>query len=187
MRSYVFPVALCALLATANVEAQGGGMLNQKSPMVTQSIAFANGASIELKYKSLTWGSGASVENVAKGDAEKFTARSASSPLGSATVTQGVTLGDQSLAAGEYKLYFGRNDAGWTMVMEGKDGAKHVWPLALKAGDKMNTRLTLALSAGEKDTDARLMVAFGKESCTVGCSAGAEKSAEKSAAKPGKD
>lgn len=175
MRSYVFPVALCALLTAANVEAQRGGMLNQRSPILTQSIAFANGASIELKYKSLNWGSGKSVENVAKGDPEAFTKSSAGSPLGSATVKQSVTVGDETLAAGEYKLYFGRDDDGWTLVIE-NDDAKHVWSLDLKEGDKMNTRLVIALTAGEEDTQANLKIAFGKEACTIACSTAAEKS-----------
>lgn len=187
MRSYVFPVALCAFLAGTSLQAQAMGSANSSAPTVSQSISFANGAALTIEYKSITWASGKTMSALM--DAEKganmrsrVNQQAERSPLGSVTVEKSVTLGGKTIDEGEYKMYFTiDDDNAWHLVMASEE-AKHDWKLPLTEGDKMTTRLTMALMAGEKDTDANLMVAFGKQSCTVGCSA----SMEKAAASPGK-
>lgn len=184
MRSYVFPVALCALLASANVQAQRMGSSNSGAPTVSQSIKFSNGAALSIEYASITWASGSTMDRIASDDSGRFRQRINSSaeknPLGSATVTKAVTLGGKVVKAGDYKLYFTLDEKNaWHMVMA-SGSTKHDWKLPLEEGSKMKSRLTMSLSAAKQDSAANLAVSFGKMSCEVGCSSKVQASSKPS-------
>lgn len=171
----LFLVATTLVALSLPLAAQRGGSANRSAPKVGQSIEFAGGASVELKYRSLTWAGGQFMERL-KTDAgrEQTNADLKANPTGTLTCSTDVTLGGTAVKAGTYKLYF-EVDAqqSFHLVLANEAGAETKWKLTLAEGNDMNTRLTLTLTAGKSDKEANVGIAFGKMSCTVGLSTAA--------------
>jgi hypothetical protein len=176
MRTLLSALVLGAFAAA--LPAQQMGSVNASAPTVTQSIKFANGASLSIEYKSITWAQGRTMDALKDAERgarmrERVNAQAERAPLGSAAVASAVTIGDQTVKAGDYKLYFTIDDENaWHLVLAAEEGdAKHTWKLDLKDTEKAQSRLVVGLMAGAKDTEATMKIAFGSSACTVACSA----------------
>ena len=159
-------VAIGFAMLTCPAFAQKMGSANRNAPSVTQSITFAGKQTIELTYTAITWAEGnwaKAVESKDDSMRKMINDQADKTPLGSLKVSADTMIGGKKVAAGTYKLAFTLSDTyQWTLVLAG-DKEKLSWPLDLKDGEggKQMKRLTLALQAGDKDTNATIHIAFG--------------------------
>ncbi|MEZ5963970.1 MAG: hypothetical protein R3F56_09020 [Planctomycetota bacterium] len=183
MRSSLF-AATAALFLSLPIAAQRGGMANRNTPTVTQSIAFTNGNSVEVKYRAITWAQGRWM-NALKNEQGRETINNdlKANPTGSLTTAKDMTLGGQVVKAGDYKLYFQVDDeVKFHLVLADEAGTEIKWKLDLTETKTENTRLALTLTAGKGDNDANFGVAFGTMACSVNMLSTADKSAKEAAA-----
>jgi hypothetical protein len=181
MRTLTLATVLALALPLA---AQQGGSANRAVPKATQGLEFANGCSIEITYRSLTWAQGRFMDRLKTETGRTSTNNNLkANPTGSMTVSKDCTLGGKAVKAGTYKLYFEVDaDVAFHLVLENDGGEQTKWKLDLKQGDEMNSRLTLVLTAGKGDTDGSLAVAFGTMAGSLplsGAAAAANASGEK--------
>lgn len=180
MRTLVF--ASLALLALGlPLTAQRGGSANRAVPKATQGIEFANGSSLEIKYRSLSWAQGRFMESLkSEAGRERTNKDLRANPTGTLTVAGDCSIGGTAIKAGSHKLYFEvDDDVAFHLVLEDDAGTQVKVKLALTEQESMNTRLTLVLTAGKGDTDGNLAVAFGTMACTVTVSAAKAEPAKK--------
>ncbi len=171
MRQLLLAAVTMAALSLP-LAAQRGGSANRSSPKVGQSIEFTGGASVEIKYRALTWAGGQFMERL-KTDRgrEQTNADLKANPTGTLTCSADVSLGGQAVKAGTYKLYFEVDaQTAFHLVLANDAGAETKWKLNLAEGNDVNTRLTLTLTAGKTDKEANVGIAFGKMACSVGLS-----------------
>lgn len=172
MRNFVF--ATTALLALSlPLAAQRGGSANRAVPKATQAIEFANGSSLEIKYRSLSWAQGKFMDSLkSEAGRERTNKDLRANPTGTLTVAGDCSIGGTAIKAGSHKLYFEVDaDVAFHLVLEDDAGTQVKVKLALAEQESMNTRLTLVLTAGKGDTDGSLAVAFGTMACSVAVSA----------------
>ncbi len=170
-------IAATLLAIALPLTAQRGGSANRAVPKATQGIEFANGCSIEIKYRSLSWAQGRFMEAL-KTEAGRTRTNTdlKANPTGSLTVSKDCTIGGQGVKTGTHKLYFEVDaDVAFHLVLEDEAGGTVKVKLALAEQDAMNSRLSLVLTAGKGDTDGNLAVAFGSMAGTLAVSATAAK------------
>lgn len=187
MRQSVF-AAVAAVCLALPAAAQRGGSANRNTPTVGQSIAFTNGCSVKIEYRSITWAKGRWMEGLkAEQGRESANRDMKANPTGSLSASKDITLGGKSVKAGEYKLYFQVDaDVKFHLVLADDAGTETKWMLDLAETSDVNSRLTLTLTAGKNDTDANLGVGFGTMAGTVAMSASVSAAKPKDAAAPAK-
>jgi hypothetical protein len=166
------PLALAAaiLLAAAPVTAQGTGPANQNAPTVRGGITFANSATVELEYKSITWAQGRWANALAAKD--ENTRRSINNdarntPIGELETSVELTLGGVKVDSGAYQLAFSLDeDFAWVMTLS-NDDASYRWKLELQETDARINRLRIGLQAGEQDNACMLKIVFGTMACEI--------------------
>src|SRR5690606_3035801 len=183
------PVTCALALFALPLHAQRGGAANRRAPTVGQSIAFHNGSSVEIKYRSITWAQGRFMEQLKTEEGRAAANQDlAANPTGSLTASADGVLGGQPVKAGTYKLYFEVDgDQKFHLVLADEAGNQTKLKLDLKDSAHMTTRLTLSLMAGESDNDAKLYIAFGKMSCSVDLNANGASGQKPRDASAGKD
>ncbi len=152
------------------LDAQGTGPANQNAPTVHGGITFANSATVELKYKSITWAQGQWANALAAKDEntrESINNDAKNTPIGELKTSVELELGGVKVAAGVYKLAFSLDeDFAWVMTVS-NDDATHRWKLELKESDARINRLRISLQAGEQDNACALRIIFGTMACEV--------------------
>ena len=141
MRQLLLAAVTMAALSLP-LAAQRGGSANRSSPKVGQSIEFTGGASVEIKYRALTWAGGQFMERL-KTDRgrEQTNADLKANPTGTLTCSADVSLGGQAVKAGTYKLYFEVDaQTAFHLVLANDAGAETKWKLNLAEGNDVNTR-----------------------------------------------
>jgi hypothetical protein len=156
-------LALAAALC-APAFAQKGGSLNRNAPTIKQSITVGD-VKMSLDYTSIAFGEGKTFNSVMdKANAEarkRINDMAPKTALGKFSSTVDVSVGDTTLAAGEYDVYFTVND----------DTSVNI---NFKMGDKVTTsKLDLMPQAGHEhkmlvmslyaaDNGAGVYLGFGK-------------------------
>lgn len=173
IRSIAFAgIAVLAVPAAAQVS----GSINRDAPTVTNSIAFADGSKITIDYKAIHFGQGAWLERfeAMKGDEqrlERFNKGAAAAPIGTVTTSMPCTVAGRQVPAGSFDMFFTVSArAGWVLNLKDKGNAEAPaiqWRLALKETDSQETRLKIALTAGEAANQAQVSVAFGQQAVSV--------------------
>ncbi len=163
------PLSLLLLIASP-LAAQQMGSVNRNAPTASQGIAFTSGSGLSISYKSITWADGKSMGNLER-IRDYINKQAVSKPLGSITVKgDDVRLGGKKLAAGSYKMAFTLDEElNWHLgAYGGEQGESHIdWPLKLKESKSSSSRLVITMTAGKDDTQARIRIAFGKNSCSL--------------------
>lgn len=178
MRPLFLSLLVSSLIATP-LFAQQMGSVNRNAPTASQGITFANGSGVTIRYKSITWAEGKAMSNLAA-IRDRVNASAQRSPLGSITIEgSGVTLGGKKLPSGKYSMAFMLDEQlNWTLRAtvtgaggddDGEQETRYLfeWSLKLKEGKTASKRLMITITAGASDTQARLRLAFGKNSCTI--------------------
>lgn len=163
-------ITTCIALLAIPLTAQGTGPANDSAPTVRGGITFANNATVELRYKSITWAQGRWASALAARD--ENTRRSINNdaqnaPIGELKTSVEMVLGDVTVAAGDYKLaFFLDEDFAWVMTVS-NDEAKHEWKLDLQETDTRINRLQISLQAGAQDNGCALRINFGTMACEI--------------------
>ena len=173
------------LFATLPVQAQRMGSVNNDAPQCASSITFKDKASIKIEYQANAWAKGktmtAAADKEKGGRARNMINQTAEQqPLGTFEVSADITIGDKTVAAGKYSLYFTIDDnANWNMNLAPQSGDKIVVALKLEESKEEHKRVCIQLHAGENSKSADLEIAFGNKHCsmTVAKSAGSAKDA----------
>jgi hypothetical protein len=169
MRTFL-PLALGLMLA-APVAAQRMGSSNANAPTSSTTLEFADGTRVSCEYTAITWAKGTTMNAAADKDrGERTRTRinntAKEAPLGEFTSSIALTVGDKTIPAGEYKLYFTITDKlGWQINFAGEKTTVTI-DLPLQDMPVEQKRLLLGLYAGEGD-GCGLYVAFGKQSCDL--------------------
>ncbi len=184
--------ALLAAALVAPAVAQQMGSTNRNAPTVEQKVSYPNGLAVTLNYTSITWAAGnwaKVLEDQSRRDAarKRYNDSAENSPLGTFATKTDITVGGQSVAAGEYKLMFKLDDQfAWTIVLK-SDSSTITVPLQLMDGGgegQEHQRLVLALYASGTKA-AGIYLGFGNKMGMIDISAGApdgEKKAEEASA-----
>lgn len=171
--AFVLAAALCA-----PAFAQKMGSTNSNAPAMKQSIT-AGDAKMSLDYEAITWADGKTMSRLMDKEkgaaARKRISESASqAPLGSFSTSVDCKVGDQSLPAGDYKVFFTIDEEmNWSINFQGKDKT-HTQKLTLADAGHESKRLMLCLYAAEKG--AGVYVAFGNKSGDLKIEAAEKKS-----------
>lgn len=159
--SLVLAAALCA-----PAFAQKMGSTNSNAPMMKQSIE-AGSAKMSLDYEAITWADGRTMARImdkekGAGMRKRITESAAQAPLGSFTTSVECKVGEQTLPAGDYKVFFTIDeDMNWSINFQGKDKT-FTHKLTLADSGHESKRLMLCLYASDKG--AGVYVAFGSKS-----------------------
>ena len=169
--------SLALLLAAAPVAAQRSGSLNADAPTVTQSIKFKDDSSIKVEYFAPAWGTGKTVDTLM--DKEKgararagMNKNAEGAPIGSFNTSKDLTIGDQAVAAGDYKLMFTFDDNAVCHLVLVSGEKKIDFPLTLTDTGKDHKRLCIGFEIGEKPSTSELTIAFGKKGCALKVASG---------------
>lgn len=161
-----------ALVITVPVAAQKMGSSNNAAPVVGSKIMMGESLTLEISHTSITFSKGnflKAATDPQRGERmrKRINDTAESAPLGDVKVAGDAMIGGKKVVAGAYKMFFTIDkDAKWTMFMK-SDAARIEWLLDLKETKSKSTRLSVAISAGEKDNTAVLDVRFGNLEGTV--------------------
>ena len=174
MKSLIVP-ALLALAFVAPASAQKMGSSNSNAPSCTSSIT-AGGLTVEVKFTSITWASGRTMEQLTseKGEAARTRINNGAekAPLGELKTSADIMLGDKAVKAGTYAVFFTIDkDLKWHLNLAAKE-TRLEWALDLKDANQEMKRLHISLGAGDQDGTARLTIGFGKKICHVAVTPG---------------
>lgn len=159
--SLVLAAALCA-----PAFAQKMGSTNTNAPMMKQSIE-AGSAKMSLDYQAITWADGKTMARVmdkekGAGMRKRVNETATQETLGSFSTSVDCKIGDNTLPAGDYKVFFTIDeDLNWSINFQGKDKT-FTQKLTLADSGHESKRLMLCLYASEKG--AGVYVAFGSKS-----------------------
>lgn len=160
------------LLAFSLAVAQQMGSVNRDAPSIQQKIEFADGSSVSLDYKAITFGGGQWAKALANPEQQgtmrdRINAQAERGPLGKLTTSIDMEIGGKAVTAGEYTLGFMVSESfGWQMVAASGD-SKVTWDLELMDSPMSSPRLLLGLYAGEDAHSAGIYLAFGEKSGDV--------------------
>ena len=159
--SLVLAAALCA-----PAFAQKMGSTNSNAPMMKQTIE-AGSAKMSLDYEAITWADGKTMARImdkekGAGARKRISESAAQAPLGSFTTSVECKIGEQTLPAGDYKVFFTIDEElNWSINFQGKDKT-FAQKLTLADAGHESKRLMLCLYATDKG--AGVYVAFGSKS-----------------------
>lgn len=159
--SLVLAAALCA-----PAFAQKMGSTNSNAPMMKQTIE-AGSAKMSLDYAAVTWADGKTMARImdkekGAGMRKRTNESGPQDPLGSFTTSVECKVGEQTLPAGDYKVFFTIDEElNWSINFQGKDKT-FTQKLTLADAGHESKRLMLCLYATDKG--AGVYVAFGSKS-----------------------
>jgi hypothetical protein len=189
-------LAATALSLAAPLVAQRGGSTNVRTPTMEVGITFHNGCSFKVTYRAIAWAQGMWQKDIKKDNVREFLNQDMKrNPTGSLIASHDLTLGERTVAAGSYKLYFEVDaEMGYHLVLADEAGKELKWELSITETTEMAPRLSLALAAGKGDKEADLGFAFGNMRLTLPLLAEAvaadpqgDKKGDKQEASAGKD
>lgn len=159
--SLVLAAALCA-----PAFAQKMGSTNTNAPTMKQSIE-AGSAKMSLDYLAITWADGKTMARVmdkekGAGARKRVNDTAPQETLGNFTTSVECKVGEQTLPAGDYKVFFTIDEElNWSINFQGKDKT-FTQKLTLADSGHESKRLMLCLYATDKG--AGVYVAFGSKS-----------------------
>lgn len=164
MRS-ILPLTVC--LALAPLTAQKMGQVNNDAPTVTQTIRYANGASVKVQYFAISIAEGKTLSRLLDKEnggptRARFNRMADQNPLGSLETSSALSIAGKSIAKGSYALRFHIDDnLHWSMSLTGKGDDQKVHRFDLKAGEaKSAKRMMINLIPGDKAGSGTLSIRF---------------------------